>query len=279
MTDPDNRAEIARQVMNSLFSPVTIAVWFVVTVACVFSGPFGTYAGLTLGERAVFWPAIATLSTFAGYGGRLISTLLVGTATGYLRDSVHVFVVTCLITPVVWSVIYVSNAGDMSMVPSIWRLGLMVAAVSVTVVMFRRVIPGMRPAFDRPAEEPGAELVRPRLADRLSDPGAGILRLTVEDHFVDVISDSGRERLRMRFADAVNEMEPVDGFCTHRSHWVASAAVEGPEREQGKLFLRLRNGDRVPVSRKYRGELKKAGLLEPLTGANRADEPRQRRRA
>ena len=67
--------------------------------------------------------------------------------------------------------------------------------------------------------------------------------------------------IRLRFGDAIEEMDPVDGFCTHRSHWVARQAVSGAERERGKIFLRLENGDRVPVSRTYMPDLEEAGLL------------------
>ncbi|MEZ5714276.1 MAG: LytTR family DNA-binding domain-containing protein [Paracoccaceae bacterium] len=67
--------------------------------------------------------------------------------------------------------------------------------------------------------------------------------------------------IRLRFSDAIAEMEPMQGYCTHRSHWVSHAAISGVEREPGKLFLRLVNGDRVPVSRKYRPELEKARIV------------------
>ena len=61
--------------------------------------------------------------------------------------------------------------------------------------------------------------------------------------------------------DAVNEMEPVEGFCTHRSHWVTRAAVKRVERQGNRLYAALINGEMIPVSRKYRENLENAGLI------------------
>ncbi|MGD9866167.1 MAG: LytTR family DNA-binding domain-containing protein [Pseudodonghicola sp.] len=112
-----------------------------------------------------------------------------------------------------------------------------------------------------PTSEPEPDLP-PRLARRLPEDFQGpILRLSSEDHFVDVITAAAVHRLRMRFADAIDEMDTVEGDLTHRSHWVARAAIDGVEREGGRIFIRLVNGDRVPVSRTYRPGLEQAGIL------------------
>ena len=75
------------------------------------------------------------------------------------------------------------------------------------------------------------------------------------------MTDRGTEKLRLRLSDAIDEMEPVEGLCTHRSHWVTRAAIAGHVRESGKLFVTLENGDRVPVSRTYRPQLEAEGLV------------------
>jgi len=56
----------------------------------------------------------------------------------------------------------------------------------------------------------------------------------------------------MRFGDALNEVEGIEGARVHRSHWVARSAVRRLLREDGKMTLDLTNGTRVPVSRSYR---------------------------
>jgi DNA-binding LytR/AlgR family response regulator len=77
------------------------------------------------------------------------------------------------------------------------------------------------------------------------------------------VTDRGTETLRLRLSDAIDEMEPVEGLCTHRSHWVALAAITASERRQGKLFVRLSNGERVPVTRTYAPKLEAAGVIPP----------------
>jgi len=103
---------------------------------------------------------------------------------------------------------------------------------------------------------------RPRLANRLPEGFDGqILRLTGRDHYVDVVTTDGMYTIRSRLADAIAEMEPVIGHCTHRSHWVTENAIQGVEKADGKVFLRLGNGDLVPVSRKYKPQLEEIGLV------------------
>jgi len=102
----------------------------------------------------------------------------------------------------------------------------------------------------------------PRLMRRLPDEiKAPILRLTVRDHHVDVFTEKGEVELRLRFADAVDEMEGVDGLCVHRSHWVTVAAVTGNEKVNGRIFLILKDGAKIPVSRKYRDNVARRGLI------------------
>lgn len=138
-----------------------------------------------------------------------------------------------------------------------------VVTVSIVVCVSRRLgVELLNVVFVEHAKTAKSDVVIPRLARRLPDGFSGrILRLTVEDHFVDVVTDVENYRIRMRFSDAVDEMEPCIGFCTHRSHWVALDAVEGVHREAGKVLLKMTNGDLVPISRKYRPNVEEAGFL------------------
>jgi DNA-binding LytR/AlgR family response regulator len=106
----------------------------------------------------------------------------------------------------------------------------------------------------------------PRLFARLGCvEGRRVLRLTVDDHYVIVgFADGGEQRLLMRFADAVREMEGQDGFLTHRSHWVSADSVVRAWRSGGRDIVELVDGSTVPVSRTYRATLESRGLLGPL---------------
>jgi DNA-binding LytR/AlgR family response regulator len=53
----------------------------------------------------------------------------------------------------------------------------------------------------------------------------------------------------MRFSDAVERMEGYTGVIVHRSHWVAAHAVLSVQKNGGRFFALLSNGNEVPVSR------------------------------
>ncbi len=63
----------------------------------------------------------------------------------------------------------------------------------------------------------------------------------------------------MRLGDAIGELEGIEGARTHRSWWVARAAVRGVEREDGRATLALPGGVTAPVSRAYAKTLRAGG--------------------
>ena len=105
--------------------------------------------------------------------------------------------------------------------------------------------------------EPAAALLA-----RLPAPKRGELQhLRMQDHYIEVHTDEGMEMVLLRFRDALREVEGVEGMQVHRSHWVAQAAVEGVERRDGRIRLRLVNGARVPVSRSFAPALRARGWI------------------
>ena len=88
-----------------------------------------------------------------------------------------------------------------------------------------------------------------------------LLALSVEDHYVSVITSSGTEMVLMRLRDAISEIGDTQGLQVHRSHWVALAAVKSALRDGDRAVITLVNGDEVPVSRRYIRDIKKAGII------------------
>jgi hypothetical protein len=99
------------------------------------------------------------------------------------------------------------------------------------------------------------------LADRLPHRlrPAAILAVQGEDHFVRVHTALGEHLIWMRLADAMAELDSLDGRQTHRSWWVAKSAVSGVRRGNGRATLTLSNGLEAPVSRRFAGELREDG--------------------
>ncbi len=102
------------------------------------------------------------------------------------------------------------------------------------------------------------ETAHTALVDRLSPDKRGCLvRLEVQDHYVLVVTENGREMLLMRLGDAMREVS--GGMQVHRSHWIAFDSVEALERDGGrnpKLTLRMKDGAAIPVSRSYAADVR-----------------------
>ena len=66
----------------------------------------------------------------------------------------------------------------------------------------------------------------------------------------------------LRVAGKVAGMDAADadGLRVHRSWWVARKGVVSAERAEGRIRLKLRSGEVVPVSRSYQGAVKDAGF-------------------
>lgn len=90
-----------------------------------------------------------------------------------------------------------------------------------------------------------------------------VLRVEAQEHYVRLINGTENRMVLYRFNDIVSELPHDWGMQVHRSHWVAFEIMDRLVREEGRLWLDLTSGDRVPVSRKYAEEVRaKTGSAE-----------------
>jgi hypothetical protein len=89
--------------------------------------------------------------------------------------------------------------------------------------------------------------------------GGELYAVQAEDHYLRLHTSRGSDLILLRLADAVAELDGIEGAQTHRSWWVAKAAVADARRSDGRAVLTLRNGIEAPVSRSYAGALKDGG--------------------
>ncbi len=251
-------------IVRRMFSPITLIVWGVSIIVAVVAGPFGTLSAMDLPMRALFWTIIVSVAVLVGFLVRALAMALVGPERPGMFDTVCILIMTLVFTPVVWLVgaWFARMLGGEA--PGIGQMLLFVLVIVAAVVVIRRITPGIEPrnyGFLTEAATPRPD--QPRLTRRLDAEFAGeVIRLSGSGHYVEVVTCKGVHTLRLRLRDAIHEMEPIEGFSVHRSHWVAKHAIDGVERGDGsKMFVVLTNGDRVPVSRKYRANLEKAGRL------------------
>lgn len=262
-----------RNTLRHVLRPATLLPWFMFTLAATVTGPFNTLALLDDLPRAVYWAGIV--------GGALVLSHLLSQAiflwipdrSSRLFDLARVGAMVVVFSPLAYGWTRFMIPASMAHSPSLAKIGLFVALIGTVVHISKRIVRGQDPfvrqtdgALNLGFPEPGTPEVEaapePRLMRRLPEGATGpVLRLSASDHFVEVVLPEATHSLRMRFTDAIDEMDGIEGYCSHRSHWVTRAAIAGVERDGAKISLRLVNGDEIPVSRTYKPRLEDAGIL------------------
>ena len=90
--------------------------------------------------------------------------------------------------------------------------------------------------------------------------GRELVCLSMEDHYLRVVTTQGDTLLLLRMRDALAELEDYPGFQVHRSHWVAEDAIDAVKRDGRRHILQLKDAREIPVSRSYVEGLKERGL-------------------
>ena len=251
---------------RTILSPLTVFIWLTCIILAVLSGPFGTYDGMDWPTRTIYWFCIVSAAIVFGYTARALAVAVVGSSRPILFDMSASLFMAFVFGPLVWALRVSFQPEAMGVEAQIGKVMINTFMIAAGVFVLRRQICDTEPGgYLWPADRrPDVNRLHPRLMRRLAEDKRGdVMRLSANDHYIQVVTSRGSEVLRLRLTDAIDEMEPVEGYCTHRSHWVARQAISRVERENAhKLFVVLVNGDRVPVSRKYRPGLEAAGIIE-----------------
>lgn len=252
-----------RDTLSYILSPIALFAFFAAGTLTTLTGPFGTYLSMGMLERAAYWYTLIAASIVLSLTIRRMIDLKFKGRTFLFRAGSTTVLFTLAFTPCIIGMNYVVLGVGATEVMPIWKMYLVVISVPLTVnplVYLVLKLSGAEPNTAVIATE--SILQRPRIFERLSeDLGEELIRMSVQDHFVHFYLAEGSEKLRMRFADAMTEVEGVAGLRVHRSHWVAQDAVAGHAQDGAKIVLKLRDGSIVPVSRNYRADVEAAGLL------------------
>lgn len=249
--------ELRRQFTDVRFLMVLGVVGLVLGAA----GPFGTFEELALAPRLAYWLAVVVLTYGSGVGLALaVNASLPARTPSWQRFIAMVLVSGFGATLIVGSVEFIVHGPDrfqpLPLLVLVAQCYLVTAGVVAALLAFD--IP--RP--DRQADEsPGTTVAPPAILERVPLPQRGrLLALSVDDHYVDIVTDRGTTLALMRLANAMREANGVPGLQIHRSHWVALEAVKRVHRAGGKTEIELSNGMRLPVSRGYAPAVRAAGL-------------------
>jgi len=210
-------------------------------------GPFGTFDAYPTALRFLYWGMVASFTAAVGHA--FASGLERVLRQRHLPIAVELAAIAALSAlPITLVVALVSLVfGFNPFHHDLPLLYLQCAAVMGGIVtVFHLAEPPVSSA------QPENAVGMPALLRRLPPARRGrLLRLSAQDHYVEVVTDLGEDLIALRFRDAIAEAAPEPGIQCHRSHWVAVHAIAGRARQEGRSGLKLTNGAFVPIGRTY----------------------------
>lgn len=220
-------------------------------------GAAGT-ADAPLGRRLLYWLPMMVLGVALGNGvAALVTRALPARANVWLLGSLITLGVSVLgggfviaFTHFYWGLNYARTDWPA------FLLVLVVISAAMTAIMITVNRPGVA------THARGAlPATAPRFLDRMPQKlrGAVLYAISAEDHYLRLHTSKGADIILMRLADAIGELEGVEGAQTHRSWWVARDAVESARRDGDRVTLQLKGGVEAPVSRPNVRPLREAG--------------------
>jgi hypothetical protein len=274
--------------MHPLIYPLQrVVILMAIGLAFGWLGPYGTYNGLGVVERFVFWmTAIPIIGLLSMPAVRMVAQLAPSwpVPARVLAGALVVGIPATLVTVALRSLF--PDA------PPITPLGLprlyfsvtaVIALISIPLNVIRQrhpeaaaaqalssaAVEGSAASVVAP-EQPQAQRGSPFLQRIPPKLGRELLYIATEDHYLRVATRLGSDLILFRLSDAIAELDPAMGQQVHRSFWVARAAISTVERKGGRTLLVLIDGTRVPVSRTHLRNLRDAGWLtlppRPLAG-------------
>ncbi|HEX8469826.1 MAG TPA: LytTR family DNA-binding domain-containing protein [Brevundimonas sp.] len=227
-------------------------------VVLAVAGAFGT-GSAPLWLRLVYWmPMILAGSLWGHLCSRLIERRIDRDDQPWLTVAVLTVSITAPVSVVVWMFTGLAFEHRMYPVQTLQYMIVPVGVVTMTLSAINVFLSRAQPVQTHAALV-GATPAR--FPDRLPIKlrGARIRAVQSEDHYLRIHTDRGSGLILMRFADALEELDGLEGAQTHRSWWVARGAVREVARGDGRATLSLDGGLTAPVSRRYAKALRDAG--------------------
>lgn len=235
-----------------------LAICASAAVFLALSGAMQTGA-LPLTTRLLYWAPLMVGGAVVGRGLAALVILIPRAAMSrWLFGALLALAISIPITLVVWLYTNTLFRADMSLValPELFGSVLVISA-AMTAIMVAANWPGRVTHAAPAAAAPPPVRFLERLPAKLK--GAQLFAVSAEDHYLRLHTSKGSDLILMRLADAISELEGLEGAQTHRSWWVARDAVESARREGDRLTLVLKGGAEAPVSRPNLRPLREAG--------------------
>ena len=254
MTAPTERPTTSPPPSNHLKG---LAITLAAGLFLALSGAFGTGEAPLLKRLAYWLPVMA-----AGYGwGAFVTTQITRRArslsdNAWLIGSLASLAMSIPFTLVVWAATRLVLGSNMPVhgIPFLFGYVWLVSAALTAINM---LVETRRAAITYADPTPPKFLERLPLKLR----GAEVWAVEAEDHYLRLHTSKGQDLILLRLADAVDELQGIEGAQVHRSWWVARDAITEARRGDGRATLTLKDGAEVPVSRTYAGLLRERGWI------------------
>lgn len=243
-----------RELRRIFTAPRTLAALAGVVIFLAVSGPFGTYEALGFAPRLAYWAFTAPLTFALGsFTATLAARRFKGHGPAWLAPAMVALSTALAVGALVLVLNWVAFGTAPTNLPT---LASLLASVFVTAAIIALAL------YYAAHHTPDAPKGPPPLLQRLELSKRGpLLSLSVQDHYVEVVTTKGTSLILMRLSDAIKETGGDTGLQVHRSHWVALNQIDKITREGDKARITLKDGRDIPASRSYIPALKDAGLL------------------
>lgn len=233
----------------------TIGIAAAAGLFLAFTGAMGTEP-LPLAQRLLYWLPLMVAGALVGHVVSLIvSGFPIAQANVWLYGALLALMIALPVTLVVWGYTsFMLGAFPPRALPGMFGAVLVISA-AMTAIMILANRPG-RVTHAQARGAPSARFLE-RLPPKLK--GATLFAVSSEDHYLRLHTSRGNDLILMRLADAIPELEGLEGAQTHRSWWVAKDAVESTRRDGDRVTLTLKGGAEAPVSRPNIKPLREAG--------------------
>ena len=231
------------------------------------SGLFMTLVGPFRTGGAPFWTSLAYwlgLMTAGTVMANIIVRVAIRLDLFERRPWLWALLIALVMTPpqtvVVWAAsgLMFMHRLDPALLPGYGPPVLLVTLAMLAITVLTQRVPLQTHAVSHtPANSPPTAAFLDRMPPRLR--GGQLHAVQAEDHYLRLHTSRGQDIILMRLADALGELEGLEGAQVHRSWWVAREAVVGAERGNGRATLTLKTGAVAPVSRTYAQALRAAG--------------------
>lgn len=240
-----------------------IPILLAIALASAVADPFGdgnSYSGFAL---FLWWAAIVATSYACGEfvaqnyflplckKGRLVLAFVTGPVLGAVSVTLGNIIVVYAMTRIAgknFSLVYLFGSAT--------PVSYIVAVTRYSILHFQGNSPPSATSADI---APGTSHIAPeaRILDRLPTfLGDDLLYFQSRDHYVEFTTSKGAHLELMRFRDALEECDELNGVQIRRGCWIATDAVRSSAVVNRKLVLETRDDQKHVVSRTYRSTVK-----------------------